>query len=225
MMMRRVIRVLRQIYFGLTSRDTAHYWERRYRAGWTSGSGSEGELARFKADFLNSFVLAHGIRDVIEFGCGDGEQLQLATYPRYLGFDVSRTAISLCATKFANDPSKAFIWYDPTLAANIGTFIRADVAISLDVVYHLLEDEAYISYLRNLFQSARRFVIIYSSDRVDAATASHVKHRQFTSYVRVQFPEFALRERIDNPHRDQSLADFFVYERLAAGLNRPTSSV
>lgn len=68
------------------------YWEARYSQDGDSGSGSIGRLARFKAEFLNSFVLEHDVGSVIEFGCGDGRQLQLAEYPRYIGLDVSRVA-------------------------------------------------------------------------------------------------------------------------------------
>lgn len=222
--MKRITRLLRQIYFGLTSHSSAHYWERRYRAGWSSGSGSEGMLAQFKADFLNSFVATHGIADVIEFGCGDGEQLRMAEYPRYLGFDVSRTAVITCKAKFAGDLSKSFLWYEPPLAVNIGGSIRADLVLSLDVVYHLLEDDIYFMYMRNLFECARRFAIIYSSDREDHVTATHVRHRRFTPYVQTHFPEFALREVVKNAHPDKSFADFYVYERQALGVNLPSTS-
>ena len=44
-----------------------------------------GELAKFKARVMNDFVRENGIRSVIELGCGDGMQLALADYPRYLG--------------------------------------------------------------------------------------------------------------------------------------------
>src|SRR5579864_6395854 len=69
------------------------YWDQRYAEGGTSGSGSYGEQAAFKAEILNGFVARHGIQSVIEFGCGDGNQLSLASYPSYVGLDVSRTAI------------------------------------------------------------------------------------------------------------------------------------
>ena len=79
------------------------YWERRYARGGDSGAGSYGRLAIFKAEFVNSFVRDHGIRSVIEFGCGDGNQLSLAEYPSYFGLDVSRSAVEACAS--SNCPS------------------------------------------------------------------------------------------------------------------------
>ena len=54
--------------------DSGAYWSARYRRGETSGSGSYGENAKYKADFLNGFVQENGINSVIEFGCGDGAQ-------------------------------------------------------------------------------------------------------------------------------------------------------
>src|SRR5512139_2970605 len=76
------------------------YWEERYRAGGNSGGGSYGRLAQFKADVLNGFVERHGVESVLELGCGDGHQLELARYPKYIGLDVSVTAIRQCAARF-----------------------------------------------------------------------------------------------------------------------------
>lgn len=44
---------------------------------------------------LNSLVLERGANSVIEWGCGDGAQLEHAEYPRYIGLDVSATATSV----------------------------------------------------------------------------------------------------------------------------------
>ena len=84
------------------------YWETRYAAGGNSGVGSYDKFAEFKADTINRFVVDRQIQSVIEFGCGDGNQLKLATYPRYIGFDVSETIISSCQDCFADDDCKTF---------------------------------------------------------------------------------------------------------------------
>jgi SAM-dependent methyltransferase len=206
--------VIRQFLLGVTARTSGDYWERRYRAGLTSGSGSVGELAAFKAEILNEFVRTQKIGSVIELGCGDGSQLALALYPRYLGLDVSSAAIDHCARRFARDPSKSFLWYDPARAINLAGFLGADLTLSLDVIYHLLEDQVYSRYLHDLFSMARRFVIIYSSDREERLSAPHVRHRRFTLDVERDYPDFRLVRRIDNRHREQSFADFFIYERV-----------
>ena len=69
---------------------SAEYWERRYRERENSGSGSGsyGRLAEFKAEVINSFISENGIRSVLEFGSGDGNQLSLFKIEDYTGFDV-----------------------------------------------------------------------------------------------------------------------------------------
>ena len=60
------------------------YWQRRYQDGQGSGAGSYGQLAQFKAEYLNRFVAEHAIADVIEFGCGDGNQRGQGSHRRDL---------------------------------------------------------------------------------------------------------------------------------------------
>jgi hypothetical protein len=63
-------------------RTSADYWEKRYRKGGSSGSGSYRKLAEFKAGVVNDFVSRNRIQTVIEHGSGDGAQLWLAKYPK-----------------------------------------------------------------------------------------------------------------------------------------------
>src|SRR5690625_3159471 len=113
--------------FFLGSED---YWEERYSAGGTSGVGSYGKFAHFKADVLNDFVENQQIGSVIEFGCGDGNQLELAEYPMYTGYDVSETVIELCRERFSDDPKKRFRLMEEYSGE------QAELALSLEVIYH-----------------------------------------------------------------------------------------
>src|SRR5687768_9723655 len=79
------------------------YWIERYASGRTSGRSRKGKLAQFKADVINEFVQRHGVRSVIEYGCGAGDQLKLANYPAYIGFDVSSLALARCQEAFRMD--------------------------------------------------------------------------------------------------------------------------
>jgi hypothetical protein len=199
----------------LRFKGSGDYWERRYTAGGNSGAGSYSRLAEFKAAFLNDFVAENGIRSIIEFGSGDGAQLALATYPDYVGIDVSTTAISATRSRFAGDPSKRFYH-----AGEVPEGIKADLALSLDVIYHLVEDTVFEVYMRQLCDVATRFVIIYSSD-LDARTAlPHVRHRRFTDWLRQNRPEFQLVNEVPNPFPfdpedpdNTSFADFYIFER------------
>src|SRR5262245_34936259 len=79
--------------------DATAYWDRRYAAGGTSGDGSYGHLAAFKARVLSTFVAENAITSCIEFGCGDGNQLGLIPWPRYIGLDVSVAAVTRCINR------------------------------------------------------------------------------------------------------------------------------
>jgi cyclopropane fatty-acyl-phospholipid synthase-like methyltransferase len=200
---------------GLLFRSSASYWETRYARGGNSGSGSYGRQAEYKAAFLNSFVMANDVRTVIEFGCGDGSQLRRAEYPAYLGIDVSPTAIRMCADAFRKDQSKSFFLYCPDAYFDPARFIHGDAALSLDVLFHLVEDEVFESYLRSLFNAADRFVVIYGSDRVARSVAPHVRHRKFTSWVDEHFGiDWELLQV--EPAPTGGYQDFHVFARRAS---------
>jgi trans-aconitate methyltransferase len=164
---------------------------------------------------LNEFVATHKVRKVIEFGCGDGNQLLLARYPVYMGFDVSETAIAKCRDLFRSDPDKSF----RLVAEYDGD--SADLVLSLDVIYHLVEDEIFESYMRTLFSAAVRYVIVYSSNHEGnrGLDGNHVRHREFTKWVRDALPDWHLIGHVPNrypyrgDHRTGSFADFYVYEK------------
>jgi dTDP-4-amino-4,6-dideoxygalactose transaminase len=196
-------------------RGSAHYWERNYARGGTSGSGSYDALAGAKAAFLNAFVGEREIGSVIEFGCGDGNQLSLADYPSYVGLDVSRCAIELCKHRFADDPTKSFFLYDGACFADRASLFTADLAVSLDVIYHLTEDAVFEDYMTHLFAAGVRFVIVYATDRETPGTAPHVRHRHFTRWVKAHGQGWRLAQVTPGPNSGPDRADFFTYERVA----------
>ena len=191
------------------------YWKKRYQSGGTSGAGSYGRLAQFKAEVINEFVRDKQISSVIEYGCGDGNQLGLSEYPSYIGFDVSPDAITQCRNKFANDGSKSF----KLISAYANE--TAQLTLSLDVIYHLTEDEVFNTYMKQLLDSSTRFSIIYSSntDKQSRIQAPHVKHRNFSQWIDENRPEWKLMRHIPNryPYSDdeqaETFADFYLYGR------------
>ena len=195
------------------------HWEDRYSRGGNSGAGSYGRLADFKADFVNSFVLEHGVTSVTEFGCGDGNQLSLANYPCYVGLDSSPTAIQMCRDRFKDDASKKFLIYPPNALIPRELIPKSDLALSLDVIFHLVEDGIYEQYMTRLFSAAQRYVIVYSSNRDGGKTTTHVRHRRFTEWVSARAERWQLKARVENrypfdlqrPH-DTSFADFYIFE-------------
>ena len=188
------------------------YWEKRYSSGGTSGEGSYGKLAEFKAEIVNSFVNENKINSVIEFGCGDSNQLSLFDFPDYMGLDVSRTALRLCMERFKDDKSKSFYLYDSEFFVDNHSKFKTELALSLDVIFHLVEENIFELYMRHLFSSANKFVIIYSSD-ANTRHTYHEKHRQFSQWVKIHLPEWKLIRKIKNKYPDKSGSNFFIYEK------------
>jgi len=191
------------------------YWEDRYSADGNSGVGSYGKFGAFKAEVINGFVVTRGVQSVIELGCGDGNQLMLARYPMYAGYDVSETAVGQCRRLFASDATKTFALMSQYRGE------RADLALSLDVIYHLVEDRVFDDYMRTLVGAAHRYVIIYASNSDDNREyqGPHIKHRKFSTWFQRNALDWELIEHIPNryPYRgdytEGSFAEFFIYGR------------
>lgn len=193
-----------------------NYWEDRYQSKNNSGAGSYGRLAAFKAEILNNFVINNQVTKVIELGCGDGNQLSLSNYPNYIGFDVSETAIKICEEKFKHDASKKFYLMDDKIKKDI----KAPLVLSLDVLYHLIEDVVFEDYMYTLFSRSSKYVIIYSSN-YDDHFAPHVKCRKFTEWIAHNiFNSWELIEIIKNKYPfdknnpdHTSMADFYIFKK------------
>jgi hypothetical protein len=198
------------------------YWESRYTSGGTSGAGSYGKLAEFKAEVLNAFVREHQLHSILEFGCGDGHQLSLSKFPAYIGLDVAKTAIQFCKERFQDDATKSFFLYDPDSFLDRHSVFRSQLVISLDVIYHLTEDRIFELYMRHVFSAAERFVIIYSSDMEmnPFLQMPHVRHRRFSAWVESHLPEWKMLRKVPNKYpftgdnQTGSYADFFIYQRI-----------
>lgn len=195
------------------------YWERRYARGGNSGGGSYGRLNAFKAEIINDVIRRNGLRSAVEFGCGDGAQLETLDFDTYLGVDVSATAVSRLRERFVDAPHYRFL--ELADATDIGTF---DAAMSLDVIYHLVEDEVFDAHMRAVFAAAGRTVIIYASNHDEQPADKHVRHREFTRWVETHKTGWRLVRHIANPYpfdwkdpRNTSFADFFVYARAGDG--------
>jgi SAM-dependent methyltransferase len=213
---------LKKLLAGIRKRrfSSKRYWDERYRQGGNSGAGSYGKVADFKAEVINRFIQEHGVQSVVEFGCGDGNQLSLLRCSRYVGLDVSRRAIQVCRERFAADPSKRFAVYRSGNCAP-GAYL-SDLALSLDVIFHLVEENVFTAYMQTLFANASRFVIVYADDRdleyLERAE-EHVRHRKFTAWIGANSPAWRLLEHIPNrfPFDEKtgsgSFAEFWIYGR------------
>lgn len=204
----------------VTFPGSAEYWEKRYSTGGSSGPGSYNRLAEYKAEIINGFVKTHQIEKVLEFGCGDGNQLAYANYNSYIGLDVSPKAIDLCWSKFKSDQNKSFFLYNTkTFHDNHGIF-KAELVLSLDVIFHLIEDEIFELYMKHLFQSSSRFVIIYSSN-FDGERSIHYMDRNFSKWIDRNMSNWKLFKFIENKYKydsadteNTSRSHFYIYQKV-----------
>lgn len=202
-------------------KGSADYWDDRYRSQGNSGSGSYDHLAEFKAEIINPFVAKNNINTVMEFGCGDGNQLKLAKYPNYIGLDVSPTAVQMCHKLFKDDKTKSFLLYNSSAFFDNHNILKTDLTMSLDVLYHLVEKEIFEKYLRDLFNTSKKYVIIYATDydQKEEPIYQHENRRSFSKFVAKEFPNFKLIEQIKNKYEHVkkgeigSDCDFFIYEK------------
>ncbi|WP_110687248.1 glycosyltransferase [Salinicola aestuarinus] len=193
------------------------YWEQRYQRGGNSGAGSYGRLAMFKAEIINGFVKENQVGNVIEFGCGDGNQLSLISYDSYTGVDISSKAVEKCRQKFELDSSKSFM----TLDHFDQHPLSADLTLSLDVIYHLIDEKIYHEYMERLLSSSERFCIIYSANENKNTLDAHVKKRRFTDWIEKHAPDWTLFKFIPNRYpmtatsdpNNTSFADFYIFKK------------
>ena len=173
------------------------YWENRYKQGKNSGTGSRGVLADYKASIVNQLIKEHSIQSVLDFGCGDGYQANLIKCPSYVGVDVSGKALELCSSL----PGKTF---------KLRPTEKAELTLSLDVIFHLTEDKDYNRYIKELFDYSTNLVIIYSTNLKYPGAVPHMRHRRFSER---EPPHFTLIQYIPNKYPSLTNSDFYVYQK------------
>jgi trans-aconitate methyltransferase len=197
--------------------NSRKYWNDRYKNRGNSGSGSYNKLAEFKAEIINNFINDTNSNSIIDYGVGDGNQLKLInTQGRvYTGIDISPVVIDKCRIMFRDDKTKTFI-----LDNNINN-LRAELVLSCDVIYHLIEDAVFQKYIHNMFEMSTRYIIIYAKDE-NIDHTSHVKFRKFTEYISKNFEDWKLVCHIPQRYpqvilgknnENTSPSDFFIYTK------------
>ena len=185
--------------------NSRHYWEKRYQKGGNSGAGSYGELCDYKAKHINQFIQNKNIRSIIDFGCGDGNQLVYLHCETYLGLDVSPTVLDQIREKFKDDDSKRFeLYHENTETAELG--------LSCEVLFHLIEDDVWEDYLRSVFLYSEKYVIIFAADYYKNI-ARHVLARSFTTHIQEHFPDWELIEHIPMTEDLDTISEFYFFEK------------
>jgi len=155
---------------------------------------------------------------VLEIGCGDGNQLSLADYSSYVGIDAAPSALEMCAKRFHGKRNYLFLLDTDENYRWARAEYRPDLVLSLDVIFHLVEDDLFERYMTNLFSFDSRFVVVYSSNGNFHVNAPHIRNWKFSDWVARKAPGWELAERVPNrfPWQDTdpegtSFCDFYIY--------------
>ena len=125
----------------------------------------------------------------------------------YTGIDVSEFIISKCKEKFKDDKTKKFIHVD-----NIDNELKGELVLSCNVLYHLIEEDVYKEYMKNLFSMSKKYVMIYANNKDESHTV-HVKFRIFTNYIESNFPEWSLIKHVAN-RINPNASSFYIYKKV-----------
>ena len=181
----KILKEIKRLLSYLKFNGSTDYWIKRYANGGNSGVGSNSRLQDYKADYINDFIKKNSITTVLDMGVGDGEFTRRIDVLDYRGIDVSTHAIQHCK----NLQDKGFINPNYTFGK---LPIKKELGLSLDVMYHLIENEVYWDYLHDLFENSSKYVIIYAYEHNDGKTWAHVKPRWFTEDIQHVFPNWEL---------------------------------
>jgi hypothetical protein len=184
-----VRQAIRELSLGYTKRfeNSNQYWKNVYKWGGNSGKGSRGDLAAEKADFVNAFCRAHDIDTVVEFGSGDGVCASMIEVERYIGFDISDTALKFARSRCQNQDTHRLFNYDKWTLEQIRSKVSENklsdniLNLSMDVMYHLVEDKVLNQYIDCLCKTPSKYVAVFSTDPgVDGSAARHVRQRAYS---------------------------------------------
>ena len=172
--------------------DSSSYWESRYASGGNSGAGSYGDCLEHKKNVLATILHKHGICTIADFGCGDGTVIGL--FPQlgllsYTGYDVSSTALDRLRSQ--GWPSNYSFKHMQQHRKEEG----ADLALSLDVFFHLVDDQVAQGYLDTLFCGAYTRVLLLSWNASIVGTThtvgNHVRYRDVLEHA-AAYPDYIM---------------------------------
>jgi SAM-dependent methyltransferase len=207
---------LKKLLQSMRNFDSKKYWRKRYLVGGNSGDGSYGKLADWKSRTLNDYMASRNVQEVLEFGCGDGNQLIALRAARYIGTDPSPAAIKSCISRFKSDSTKSFLCLDPDAFQNNRALV-SELVLSMEVILHLVEDGRYEMYMHNLFQAADKSVGIFNvaTDINEPKMGPHNRFRDHRPFIRANYSAWT-EVRVKTAPSEIGFAEhsaFFFYER------------
>jgi ubiquinone/menaquinone biosynthesis C-methylase UbiE len=145
-------------------------------------------ICQLKNSLINTFILNNNITSVAELGCGDGNRSLNGNYTNhinYIGYDKNKFAINLANITISNENRKYIHWTNDTI------FDKKYLTISLDIVNNIDTNRninEYNSYVKQLFDMSKKYVIIFFSDYDINNTEKYINNniKNFTLIKKLQ---------------------------------------
>jgi len=159
------------------------YWENRYNSGGNSGNGSYGEGLKNKALLLNNLINKYDLKSISDVGCGECTLLPyLQGIRKYYGYDISPTVLSKISKNNQDGFSKEFI-----LLTNNTKIVSSDLVLSLEVIFHQVNDDEYLDYMRKLVNSNGEYLLILTMNegilKTNHIKNRHIKYRDISKFM------------------------------------------
>ncbi len=129
------------------------YWERRYASGGSSGPGSVDEVRAWKWGVVRQYV--GDPEEVLDVACGDLSFWEGHDCASYVGIDVSPSVL-------AKDRERRPPWSFIAASAATRLNVRRKVVFCFDLLFHILDDDAYHAILDNLCEYTGEWLFLYT---------------------------------------------------------------
>ena len=168
----------------------------------------------FQREVLESILSDYQIQSVNDFGVGLPELLPMPGVQKYCGI-VENDEHRKYQNK-VHDKNETISFLRPTKWQGE----QADISLSFNALSEFTDIDSYNTHVDRLFNSARQFVLIYSTETKDLPPSSSegeiLIQKKMPDYAREElFKEFRLVSKVENP-LDRKEAAFFLYKRITA---------
>jgi len=200
------------------STSSHQYWADRYLHTNFQNSSGNGRLKfrlSYKAKMLNKIFKTYEITKVADFGCGDGLLASKLKITKYYGIEINSEIVDNLKNKFLGKNEFEFSTKFESQWRN-----KIDASISVDVIFHLIEEDVYQKYMNELFFADAKYVVIRAYNHKSQGTGrnSHILHREFLNTIKKYFPNYNL-VNVSSPRRrhiylsDSDKNQFFVFKK------------
>jgi hypothetical protein len=113
--------------------------------------------------------------------------------------------IDKCQKKYEGNKKIRFVY-------SLSEMDNVELIMSLDVTYHIIEDDLFIKYLNDLFLLSTKYVLIYSVNSSVATTVPHMKYRKFVEWIYENMENVKLIDEKKYPNKNNGIG-FYLFEK------------